>query len=347
MSFLVDTERPQKLDELTFHPSLTRTLKKLAASKDCPHLLFYGPSGGGKMTRIRCLLEGMFGPGAEKTSTSFRQFKATTSTTVDIQVVVSAFHVEVTPSDVGIRDAAVIQQLIKQMAENPPVGEVPFHVVVINDAHCLTRQAQAALRRTMEKYVSKIRFIFHADSLSPLIPPLRSRCLGIRVPRPTPDELQRDMMNISQRHALGLNPGLCARIVEESGCDARLALIRLDVLRRKNVTLSDSHAVIEKQSWKVQRPRTMEYEKHRKMMSAVTACHHSKCFDKILLCSGSYFMLLMQHNLCLSRPSATDLCHLIHFAVSLHGTKNRTMFGSPWGFLDEFAGDRSAEWQQY
>ncbi|KAF4711403.1 Subunit of heteropentameric Replication factor C (RF-C) [Perkinsus olseni] len=66
MSFLVDTERPQKLDELTFHPSLTRTLKKLAASKDCPHLLFYGPSGGGKMTRIRCLLEGMFGPGAEK-----------------------------------------------------------------------------------------------------------------------------------------------------------------------------------------------------------------------------------------------------------------------------------------
>ncbi|KAF4751798.1 Subunit of heteropentameric Replication factor C (RF-C), partial [Perkinsus olseni] len=131
------------------------------------------------------------------------------------------------------------------------VGEVPFHVVVINDAHCLTRQAQAALRRTMEKYVSKIRFIFHADSLSPLIPPLRSRCLGIRVPRPTPDELQRDMMNISQRHALGLNPGLCARIVEESGCDARLALIRLDVLRRKNVTLSDSHAVIEKQSWKV------------------------------------------------------------------------------------------------
>ncbi|KAF4658954.1 Subunit of heteropentameric Replication factor C (RF-C) [Perkinsus olseni] len=261
MSFLVDTERPQKLDELTFHPSLTRTLKKLAASKDCPHLLFYGPSGGGKMIRIRCLLEGMFGPGAEKTSTSFRQFKATTSTTVDIQVVVSAFHVEVTPSDVGIRDAAVIQQLIKQMAENPPVGEVPFHVVVINDAHCLTRQAQAALRRTMEKYVSKIRFIFHADSLSPLIPPLRSRCLGIRVPRPTPDELQRDMMNISQRHALGLNPGLCARIgkkllaagnvLEESGCDARLALIRLDVLRRKNVTLSDPRAVIEKQSWKV------------------------------------------------------------------------------------------------
>ncbi|EER04831.1 replication factor C subunit, putative [Perkinsus marinus ATCC 50983] len=251
MSFLVDSERPHKLDELTFHPGLTKTLRKLAASKDCPHLLFYGPSGGGKITRIRCLLEAMFGPGVEKTSTSFRQFKPTKSTTVDIQVVVSAFHVEVTPSDVGIRDAAVIQQLIKQMAENPPVGEVPYHVVVINDAHCLTRQAQAALRRTMEKYVSKIRFIFHAEALAPLIPPLRSRCLGIRVPRPTQIELQQEMMEISKRHDLGLNSGLCTRIVEESNCDVRLALIRLDTLRMKNACLSDANAPMEALSWQV------------------------------------------------------------------------------------------------
>ncbi|KAF4700443.1 Subunit of heteropentameric Replication factor C (RF-C) [Perkinsus olseni] len=132
MSFLVDTERPQKLDELTFHPSLTRTLKKLAASKDCPHLLFYGPSGGGKMTRIRCLLEGMFGPGAEKTSTSFRQFKATTSTTVDIQVVVSAFHVEVTPSDVGIRDAAVIQQVfVEDIAKDIVTEQSPKRMLAV------------------------------------------------------------------------------------------------------------------------------------------------------------------------------------------------------------------------
>ena len=61
--------------------------------------------------------------------------------------------------------------------------------VIINEADTLTRDAQAALRRTMEKYMSNIRIILCANSTSKLIAPIKSRCLLVRVAAPTEDEV--------------------------------------------------------------------------------------------------------------------------------------------------------------
>ncbi len=57
-------------------------------------------------------------------------------------------------------------------------------VVIINEADSLSRDAQAALRRTMEKYMSNLRIILCANSTSRLIAPIKSRCLLMRVAAP-------------------------------------------------------------------------------------------------------------------------------------------------------------------
>jgi replication factor C subunit 3/5 len=62
-------------------------------------------------------------------------------------------------------------------------------VVVINEADSLSRDAQAALRRTMEKYMSNMRIILCANSTSRLIAPIKSRCLLMRVASPSRDEV--------------------------------------------------------------------------------------------------------------------------------------------------------------
>lgn len=51
--------------------SVIRCCKK-AASGDFPHMLFYGPSGAGKKTRIAGTLRELFGPGAEKVCVATR-----------------------------------------------------------------------------------------------------------------------------------------------------------------------------------------------------------------------------------------------------------------------------------
>jgi DNA polymerase III delta prime subunit len=62
-------------------------------------------------------------------------------------------------------------------------------VVIINEADALTRDAQAALRRTMEKYMTNMRLILCANSTSKIIAPIRSRCLLVRLSAPTDDEV--------------------------------------------------------------------------------------------------------------------------------------------------------------
>jgi DNA polymerase III delta prime subunit len=57
----VDKYRPTTLEKLDVHPSLNERLMSIGRSGDLPHLLFTGPSGAGKKSRIMALLRSLFG----------------------------------------------------------------------------------------------------------------------------------------------------------------------------------------------------------------------------------------------------------------------------------------------
>lgn len=61
---LIDDLRPDSLAQLTFHPRLDRQLRRLATQcrDDLPNLLFYGPPGAGKRTRVIALLRRLLQP---------------------------------------------------------------------------------------------------------------------------------------------------------------------------------------------------------------------------------------------------------------------------------------------
>lgn len=192
MSLWVDKYRPKSFDQLSYHNSLGTQLKALAASGDFPHILMYGPSGAGKKTRVMAILKELYGPGTEKIKIQSRVFQLSSSRKVEFNVVLSNYHIEITPSDMGNNDRVVIQDLLKEIAQTQSVdisAKNRFKVVVINEADSLTRDAQAALRRTMEKYSKNIRLILLSNTTSNIINPIKSRTLLIRVAAPTAKEI--------------------------------------------------------------------------------------------------------------------------------------------------------------
>ncbi|EXJ54720.1 replication factor C subunit 5 [Cladophialophora yegresii CBS 114405] len=233
MALLVDKLRPRSLDALTYHRDLSDRLAALASSADFPHLLFYGPSGAGKKTRILATLRALYGPGAEKIKIDARMFTTSTNRKLEFNIVSSVYHLEITPSDVGNYDRVVIQDLLKEVAQTQQVdltAKQRFKVVVINEADSLSRDAQAALRRTMEKYSANVRLILVANSTAGIIAPIRSRTLLIRVAAPTESEICDALVKAGKKENWKIIPALNDRIAKESGRNLRKALLMFEAV---------------------------------------------------------------------------------------------------------------------
>ncbi|WRX24987.1 hypothetical protein QQP08_017474 [Theobroma cacao] len=230
----VDKYRPKTLDQVMVHQDIAQNLKKLVTEQDCPHLLFYGPSGSGKKTLIMALLRQIFGSSAEKVKVENRNWKIDIgSRTIDLELTTlsSTNHVELSPSDVGFQDRYVVQEIIKEMAKNRPIdtkGRKGYKVLVLNEVDKLSRQAQHSLRRTMEKYSASCRLILCCNSSSKVTEAIRSRCLNIRVNAPSEEQV---LEFVGKKEGLQLPSGFAARIAEKTNRSLRRAILSFETCR--------------------------------------------------------------------------------------------------------------------
>lgn len=104
-------------------------------------------------------------------------------------------------------------------------------MVLLSNVDQLTRDAQHALRRTMEKYISTCRLILCANSTSRVLPAIQSRCVRIRVPAPTASEIKTILHLICKREGLIISDELTNRVIEASDRNLRRAILMLEACK--------------------------------------------------------------------------------------------------------------------
>ena len=219
----MDKYKPKKLEELTFHEDQNKLLMSLAENNEFPHLILYGPDGAGKKTRVHCFLSKVYGDGIYKMNTMNKELKLK-SKNITYMVTSSNYHLEFCPSDLGNNDKFIISHVIKETSSFVQLdteSQKNFKVIVLLEADKMTKDAQSALRRTMEKYSENCRIIMVVNDLSSIIDPIRSRCFALRIPAPKEDEIRQILKNIVKSEHAEISDKQVEMIIQNCGKNVR------------------------------------------------------------------------------------------------------------------------------
>jgi len=205
-------QQPQKFDELDFHSNITTWLKMTVSKNNWSHMIFCGPPGSGKRTRVHALLRHLY-------PTEFNDADAQmlTHEGVTVPIIKSKYHSEVDLSSIGSKDRHIVDKLIvKEMGMT-----LETHVLVIYQANHLSMEAQSALRRTMETCVAFCKIILVCHDTAGIIQPIQGRCSRIRIPAPKTEEIEKVLSKAYELQGLGTLPQR-SRELFAHGCDRDL-----------------------------------------------------------------------------------------------------------------------------
>lgn len=147
----VEKYRPSKLSDIVDQEEIIGSLESLLKNtSEMPHLLFSGSAGVGKTSTALCIARQILGD------------------------YLNDNVLELNASDE--RGINMVREKVKKFSNYAAFADIPFKIIILDEADEMTSDAQTALRRTIEDASKICRFILIANNISKIIDPIQSRC---------------------------------------------------------------------------------------------------------------------------------------------------------------------------
>lgn len=197
MQVWTEKYRPQHLKSVVGQKGIIKHLLAFSTKENMPHLLFAGPAGTGKTTCALALANELYGDNAKQ---NFLELNASDERGID-----------------------TVRTKVKNFARSKALGKAPFKIIFLGESDALTRDAQQALRRTMEKYTSSCRFILDCNYPSKIIDPIQSRCVLFRFKPLEKNDVIEYLNKIVKNEKIKINGNVLDEIFKISKGDLRKA----------------------------------------------------------------------------------------------------------------------------
>ncbi|KAG2313493.1 hypothetical protein Bca52824_025050 [Brassica carinata] len=216
----VEKYRPQSLEDVAAHRDIVDTIDRLTNENKLPHLLLYGPPGTGKTSTILAVARKLYGP-------KYRNM-----------------ILELNASD--DRGIDVVRQQIQDFASTQSfsLGKSSVKLVLLDEADAMTKDAQFALRRVIEKYTKSTRFALIGNHVNKIIPALQSRCTRFRFAPLDPVHVSQRLKHVIEAERLDVSESGLAALVRLSNGDMRKAMNILQSTHMASVKITEEEVYL-------------------------------------------------------------------------------------------------------
>ena len=195
----VEKYRPVTLSEIVNQIEIIGSLKALIRDPiDMPHLLFSGSAGIGKTTTALCITRQILGQYSRECT------------------------LELNASDE--RGIGMVREKVKKFSKFAGMADVPFKIIILDEADEMTSDAQTALRRIIEDTAKICRFILIANNVSKIIDPIQSRCATFKFTSVPEESVIKRLEEIAKKEKVKVDKKGLKAIYEYSEGDLRHAI---------------------------------------------------------------------------------------------------------------------------
>tara|TARA_Y100000991_G_scaffold211284_1_gene193626 strand:- start:503 stop:1576 length:1074 start_codon:yes stop_codon:yes gene_type:complete len=221
-SFFIHKYKPKKPDDYIYNRDIVNKIINFGKNGVLPNVIFHGPPGSGKHTIVLTFLSQLLTNNQELNMSIYNRSNFEYNVNyqdkndITINIIKNNHYFELDADDYGYNDKKIFYNFISEISNSVDVSNQKYKIIIIKNADKLSSEAQYTLKRIMETNFKCFRIIFIVNNISLIDNAIKSRCIVIRIPGPTENDMHQIVQNISKKENININDKQISELISMS-----------------------------------------------------------------------------------------------------------------------------------